>query len=157
MDFIISTVRLGVEKYITKRQEDGLLPTRVLLSIDTKNMFNSVSRQKLRHIIAEDFPDLLPFVEMLYTTKGQSMVKLEYGSWETIDVEEGFSQGCPLSPIFAGIMLNHILRKLDRLMMQRAGDRHRQCLGLGLTSDADQGSIPIFMGYMDDINAVVHV
>ena len=47
MDFIISTVRLGVEKYITKRQEDGLLPTRVLLSIDIKNMFNAVSRQKL--------------------------------------------------------------------------------------------------------------
>ena len=81
MDFIISTVRLGVEKYITKRQEDGLLPTRVLLSIDIKNMFNSISRQKLRHIIAEDFSDLLPCVNMLYATKGQTMVKLEDGSW----------------------------------------------------------------------------
>jgi hypothetical protein len=156
IDFIISTVRLGVEKYITKRQNDGLLPTRVLLSIDIKNMFNSVSRQKLRHIVGEDFPDLLPFVDMLYANKDQSMVKLEDGSWETIDVEEGFAQGCPLSPVFAGIVLNHILRKLDRLMMQRAEDRHRQCLQQGLSSDDNQGGIPIVMGYMDDINAIVH-
>ena len=53
-------------------------------------MFNLISRQKLRHIIAEDFPDLLPFVDMLYATKGQTMVKLEDGSWEAIDVVEGF-------------------------------------------------------------------
>ena len=76
MDFIISTVRLGVEKYITGRQDRGLLPTGVLLSIDIKNMFNSISRQKLRHIIAEDFPDLLSFIDMMYATKGQTMVKL---------------------------------------------------------------------------------
>ena len=54
-------------------------------------MFNSISRQKLRHIIAEDFPDLPPFVDMLCATKGQTMVKLEDGFWEAIDVVEGFS------------------------------------------------------------------
>ena len=63
----------------------------MLLSIDIKNMFNSISRQKLRHIIAADFPNLLPFVDMLYATKGQTMVKLEDGSWKDIDVFEGFS------------------------------------------------------------------
>ena len=66
-------------------------------------MFNSISRQKIRHIIAEDFPDLLSFIDMMYATKGQSIVELDDGSWEAIDVVEGFSQGCPLSPIFAGI------------------------------------------------------
>ena len=99
----------------------------------------------------------VPFVDMLYANKGQSMVKLEDGSWETIDVEEEFSQGCPFSPVFAGIVFNHILRKLDQLMMQRAEDRLRQCLQQRLSSDDNQGGIPIVMGYMDDINAIVHV
>ena len=52
MDFIISTIRLSTENYINKRQDEGLLPTRILLSIAIKNMFNSMSRQKLPHIIA---------------------------------------------------------------------------------------------------------
>ena len=52
------------------------------------------------------------------------MAKLEDGSWEAINVVEGFSQGCPLSPIFAGIVQNHILQKLDKLMLGRAHKRH---------------------------------
>ena len=72
-------------------------------------MFNSTSRQKLRHVVAEDFPDLLPVVEILYANKKQTMVKLEDGSWAAINVVEGFSRGCPLSHVFAGIVLNHIL------------------------------------------------
>ena len=54
------------------------------------------------------------------------MVKLEDGSWEVIDVEKCFSQGCPLYPIFAGIVLNHMLRKLDKLMLERACKCHLQ-------------------------------
>ena len=85
------------------------------------------------------------------------MVKLEDCSWEIIEAEEGLSQGCPLSPVFTGIVLDRILRKLDRLMLQRAYNHHRQCLRLGLFSDDDQGCIPIVMSYMDDINATVHI
>ena len=70
-------------------------------------MFNSISSQKLRHIIAEDFPDLLPFVDMLYATKGQTMVELEDGSWEAIDVVEGFSQGF-LPPLFLSKIFSKI-------------------------------------------------
>ena len=84
------------------------------------------------------------------------MVKLEDGSWEAIDKVEGVSQGCQFSPIFAGIVLNHILRKLDKLMLERAHDRHRQYLELGLSSEDDRGCVPIVMAYMDDINAIVH-
>ena len=72
-----------------------------------------------RYITAEDFPDLLPFVGM-YATKGQTMVKPEDGSWEAIDVAEGFSQGRPLSPVFAGKVLNRILRRLvDTRVLER--------------------------------------
>ena len=120
-------------------------------------MFNSISRQKLRHIITDDFPDLLPFVNMLYATQGHTMVKLDDGSWEAIGVVEGFSQGCTLSPIFVGIVLNHILQKLDKMMLERSHERHRQCLELGLSSDDGQGCVQIVMGYMHDINAIVRV
>ena len=94
---------------------------------------------------------------MLYAASGQTMVKLEDGSWEIIDVEERFSQGCPLLPVFAEIMLNHILSKLEKLMLQRACNHHRQCFRIGLSPDDDQGGIPIVMGYMDDINAVARL
>ena len=42
-------------------------------------------------------------------------------------------------------------------MLERAHDCHRQYLELGLSSDDDQGCVPIVMGYMDDTNAIVHV
>ena len=32
-------------------------------------MFNTISRQKLRQIIATDFPELSPFADMLYEHK----------------------------------------------------------------------------------------
>ena len=42
-------------------------------------------------------------------------------------------------------------------MLECAHDHHRQYLELGLSSDDDQGCVPIVMGYMDHTNAIVHV
>ena len=120
MYFIISTIRLGVEEYITSRQDKGLLPTRVLLSTNTKNMFKSCDR----NCDTSSLKTSQAFVDMLYVTKGQTMAKLEDGSWEAINVVEGFSQSCPLSPMFAGIVLNHILQKIGKMMLRRAHKCH---------------------------------
>ena len=128
-----------------------------LLSLDIKNMFNCISRQTLRHIMATDFPKLLPFTDMLCATEGQTMVKLKDGSWKILNTKEGFSQGWSLSPIFAGIVLNHILRKLDKLLLERAYQQHRTDINNHATSDDGQGSIPIVIGYMDDVNALVNI
>ena len=87
MEFIISTVCLGAEKYITKRQDEDLLPTRVLLSILRHKKHVQLHVQRESHIIAEDFPDLLLFFGMLYATRGQTIIKLEGGSWEIIDMD----------------------------------------------------------------------
>ena len=46
---------------------------------------------------------------MLYEEDGETYVRMGDGSWAVIDVTEGFSQGCPLSPVFAALVLNTIL------------------------------------------------
>ena len=48
MDLIISTMRIGIDRYIAQPEASGQLPSRVLLSLDIKNMFDAISRQKLR-------------------------------------------------------------------------------------------------------------
>jgi hypothetical protein len=158
MDMIISTMRICVDKYIAQLEANGQLTSRVLLSLDIKNMFNAISRQKLREIVAIDFSELEPFVNMLYTEEGQTMVKLEDGTWGTILVKEGFSQGCPLTPVFTGIVLNHVLRKLNKMILERAHQRQKTtATTLALGSDDGMGSIPLKMGYMDDVNALVSI
>ena len=47
IDFITTTLRIGVEKYIGNQEAVGLMPTRALVSLDIRNMFNAISRQHL--------------------------------------------------------------------------------------------------------------
>lgn len=77
---IISTTRISIDKYIAQSEASEQLPSRVLLSLDIKNMFNAISRQKFRKIVATDFPELESSVNMLYEFEGQTMFKLEDGA-----------------------------------------------------------------------------
>ncbi len=87
-------MQLGVEKYISDRESSGRLPSRALVSLDIVNMFNAISRERLREIIAADFPSLEGFADMLYDEDGETYVIMEDGSWSVIPVTEGFAQGC---------------------------------------------------------------
>ncbi len=149
IDFVTSSLRLGVEKYMKNQESVGLLPTRALVSLDIRNMFNAISRHKLREIVAEEFPRLQPFVDSLYEKEGQSCVKLDDGTWENIPVREGFSQGCPLSPILAAVVLNHILKKVDAKLRKISSTRSK------LDSDDELGGIALIMAYVDDANFLV--
>ena len=53
INMIVNTMRLGVQRYITDPDtfDPETFPSRALVSLDIKNMFNAVSRQKLREII----------------------------------------------------------------------------------------------------------
>jgi hypothetical protein len=44
VDTIIKTVQLAVDKYIIEKEANGELPSRALVSLDIRNMFNAVSR-----------------------------------------------------------------------------------------------------------------
>ena len=116
IDVITHTIRLGVDKIITQKERKKELPTRALVSLDISNMFNAISRQKLREIIKREFPELEAFADLLYETEGATGVKMADGSWTYIPVREGFSKGCPMSPIFAAMVLGEILKKLDQIL-----------------------------------------
>ena len=91
-------------------------------SVDIRNMFNAVSRQKLREIISTQFPALEGFFDCLYATLGTTLLRCDDGNWIEIPVQQGFSQGCPLSLVLAAIVLNKILVEVDQTMKQAASD-----------------------------------
>ena len=77
-------------------------------------MFHEVSREKLRQVLAAEFPELESFADCLYEDPGTTVLKRPDGTWEFIPVAEGFTQGCPASPIFAAIVLKCFSRKSRR-------------------------------------------
>ena len=121
MDFIVKTVQLGIEKHISLPQSRNELPTRAAVFLDLKNMFNNISREELMNIIAADYPELLAIANLLYHDPGGIHYRWEDGSWRKTHMQEGVNQGCPLSSLFATLVLLRVLRPLNCLMRERDG------------------------------------
>jgi hypothetical protein len=153
VDFITTTLRLGIEDYMTKPEALNGLPTRSLISLDIKNMFNAISREKARQIISRDFPELDGFADCLYEDYGRQCLRRDDGTWEVIEVQEGFSQGCPASPIFAALVLTSILTKINRDLSLDALTRFNK----GNKHDDGQGGKPLILGYVDDVNILLPI
>ena len=51
---------------------------------------------------------------------------MEDGTWTYILVQEGFAQGCPMSPPFTALVLGKILQEVDSHFRQKAALRHSQ-------------------------------
>ena len=108
----------------------------MLIPLDTKHMFNAISREKkLGEVISQEFPQLEDYADLLYELPGETVVKRGYGIWERIQSEEGFAQCCLLSPVFAGMVLYHITKNIYTLLR----------------------IVPIVMGYIDNVNALVPI
>ena len=122
------------------------------MSLDIKNMFNAVSRECLSEIIAECFPILEPFAELIYDGKGETFVQKEDGTWIIIDVHEGFSQGCPASPVFAAFVLHDILCRIQPDLERRATHRALN----DDKGDDNLGSLGFILSYVDDVNCMLH-
>ena len=53
---ITHTIRLGVDKFIHRKEAENKLPIRALVSLDIKNMFNEISRQKTQRNHQQKIP-----------------------------------------------------------------------------------------------------
>jgi hypothetical protein len=102
-------------------------------------------------VIATSFPEILPLTSLFYNDAGTVHHKWADGSWRTLLMEEGVSQGCPLSPIFASLVVARLLEPLDVLLKSRASTR----LLAGHTGDDDNGGITHLLGYVDNVSACV--
>ncbi|KAL7505912.1 hypothetical protein ACHAXN_009488 [Cyclotella atomus] len=69
------------------------------------------------------FPTLEPFADLIYDGAGETFVRKEDSTWVIIKVNEGFSQGCPASPVFAAIVLHDILSRIIPELESRAAHR----------------------------------
>jgi hypothetical protein len=123
IDLVIKSIQLAVDRYIIEPENNGDLPSRALVSLDIRNMFNAVSRERLREIISQKFPTLEAYSDLIYDGNGETFVRLENGEWTVIPVEEGFSQGCPASPVFAALVLHDILSTIQPELERRAAQR----------------------------------
>ena len=119
MNFTIKTMQLSMEKCITKPQEEGQLPTRAAYFAGIKNMFNSVSKEALVESIRVSFPELLPLGHLLYGAPVSVHHRWEDGSWRITEMLEGVNQGCPLSALFAALVLirepNPVINRVLRI------------------------------------------
>ncbi len=66
-------------------------------------------------------------------------------------MEEGTSQGCPLSPFFASFVVARLLKPIDKPLRERAGAR----LATGDKGDDGQGGISHLLSFVDDILSCV--
>ena len=151
MDFIIKSMQLSIERFIDQPQQNNTNPTRAAIFVDLTNMFNSVSRAELFDIIATDFPELYHLTSLLYEEHGTVHYKWNQTDWRQLQMKDGVNQGCPLSPIFATLVLHRVLKPLAHQLELRAAERLRH----GDTGDDGYGSLAHLFAYMDDISSTV--
>ena len=68
-------------------------------------------------------------------------------------MEEGTSQGCPLSPLFASFVVARLLEPIDKLLRECAGAR----LATGNKGNDGQGGISHLLSFVDDISSCVYL
>ena len=123
MDFIVKATQLAIKKYIYNPHLLDKAPSRCLVSLDLKNMFNKISQETIFEVIESKFPELMPLVSMLYNKPGTVFYKMADGLWYNQLMEEGVNQGCPLSATLAAIVLNEVLVPIKTKLQARAWSR----------------------------------
>eukprot|EP00957_Ditylum_brightwellii_P172120 13103971-Ditylum_brightwellii.AAC.1 len=104
----------------------GNLPMRCLLSADLNNMFNRMLQKQLRWTLNDKFRHLLTLFDCLYQGKNTVFYCQADGTLDIIYQHEGFTQGCPLSSVFASLVLGIVLAKLNIKLHQRIQARNQQ-------------------------------
>ena len=83
----------------------------VILKVDAKNAFNTISRDIILEEVAVHFPQIYPFVAKCYVNSTPLVVSLN-GQDTTIQSVEGVQQGDPLGPFLFSLALHSVISKL---------------------------------------------
>jgi len=125
--------------------------SRALLQLDIVNMFNATSRLDCKAELDKDMPELVPIFDLLYHKPNVVWYQCPDGSWDSFLHREGFTQGCPLSVLFACKVLHPVLVALKAELDQRAQER----LSHGDAGDNQHGSKMAIGAYLDDTTLVI--
>lgn len=162
-NFIVNTMQAQVDKHVNPQDPFvydsslsqflclNLLPTRVLVSLDIKNMFNSILREHCCAILVNHFSRLVPFFNLLYKKDNLCHYIADNGKWGSFSQEEGFAQGCPFSPAFSALVLQKILSQLDMKLRAEAKKRLRK----SDKGNDGYGGVTHILAYVDDTSAVI--
>ena len=141
-DFVVKAMQLSIEKFIDTPQQTNALPSRAAIFFDLTNQFNSVSHEEFFNVIATSFPEILPLTTLFYQHATTVHHKWNDGTWRTLLMKEGISQGCPLSPLFASFVVARLIQPIDSLLRKRAATT----LATGDPGDDGFGGISHILG-----------
>jgi hypothetical protein len=150
-NLIINTMQQQVEIYISLPQSTGCIPTHAAVFFDLKNQFNSISRKAFFNVISKSFPEMLPLTTLFYKHAKTVHHKWANGTWCTLLMDKGISQGCPLSPIFASLVITNLLQPLDIELRKKVTTR----LLNGDPGNDEFGGITHLLGCKDDVSACI--
>ena len=153
MDIIIKGMQLSKEKFIDRPQKINQIPAILAIFVDLTNMFTLVSQSEMFTTIAKHFPELHAFTTLLYVEPGEVHYKWKDTTWKSLYIEEGISQGCPLSLIFATLVLHQVSQPLAKQLQQRAKARHDN--NKNNNGDERCSSLTHLFAYMDSISSTV--
>ena len=91
------------------------------------------------------FSCLLPLFDLLYDDTNACWFLTPDSLWSSFQQFEGFAQGCPLSPVFAALVLHLVLTCINQDIADRTNARHLCCSdSLSYHDDTNQ-----FLRYLD--------
>ena len=105
MEFISKSMQHFIERYIQLPQKEERLPTQAVVFEDISNIFRSVSHKELIDIIGIYYSKPPP-VHFLCGSPGSVHHCWEDWSLSALWMLKGVNQGCPLSAIFAALVLD---------------------------------------------------
>jgi hypothetical protein len=122
LDFICHTTQAQLQLFMPTPQQSQ----RALLMLDITNMFNAVSRDACRHILQTNpaLQPLLPFFDLLYSVPNTCWYRTPDQTHNSFQQPEGFTQGCPLSGVFADLVLSLVLQPINIQLEARYKSRH---------------------------------
>jgi len=115
---LVKAMQLSIEKFIDYPQRTNKLPTLAAIFFKLTNQFNSVSCEEFFNVIETSFPELPPLTKLFYHEANTVHHKWDDRTWHTLLMNEGVSQGHPLSPLLASFVGARLLEPIDSLLRE---------------------------------------